>query len=152
MNGKKISCKSIPTRLREVLSRLLWRVRHCYYTKYYGMTIHPTAWISSAARLDKTNPRGVMIGKHSCITFGAAILTHDMCTRKRTVTRIGDNVFIGVYAVVMPGVTIGDNVVIGAGSIVTKDIPANTIAAGNPARILRSDVQNWYGIYGILDV
>ncbi len=50
---------------------------------------------------------------------------------------IGDNVWIGGNACIMPGVTIGNNVVIGAGSVVTKDIPDNVIAAGNPCRIIR---------------
>lgn len=50
---------------------------------------------------------------------------------------IGKNCWIGAGAVIMPGVTIGDNTVIGAGSIVTKDIPANVVAAGNPCRIMR---------------
>ncbi|SUJ29323.1 Galactoside O-acetyltransferase [Sphingobacterium spiritivorum] len=50
---------------------------------------------------------------------------------------IGDNVWIGGNAVVNPGVTIGENTVIGAGSVVTRDIPANVIAAGNPCRVLR---------------
>ena len=50
---------------------------------------------------------------------------------------IGSNVWIGGNAVVMPGVTIGDCCVIGAGSVVTKDIPAWSIAAGNPARVIR---------------
>lgn len=50
---------------------------------------------------------------------------------------IGNNVWIGAGAIVLPGVHIGDNSVIGAGSIVTKDIPANVVAVGNPCRILR---------------
>lgn len=50
---------------------------------------------------------------------------------------IGDNVWIGGSVCVMPGVTIGNNAVIGAGSVVTKDIPENAIAVGNPARVLR---------------
>ena len=50
---------------------------------------------------------------------------------------IGDNVWIGGNACIMPGVTIGNNVVIGAGSVVTKDLPDNVIAAGNPCRIIR---------------
>ena len=50
---------------------------------------------------------------------------------------IGNNVWIGGNTVIMPGVRIGDNVVIGAGSIVTKDIPAWTVAAGNPCRVIR---------------
>ncbi len=50
---------------------------------------------------------------------------------------IGNNVWIGSGAIILPGVTIGDNSVIGAGSIVTKDIPANVVAVGNPCRVLR---------------
>ena len=50
---------------------------------------------------------------------------------------IGDNVWIGGNTVICPGVTIGDNVVIGAGSVVTRDIPAWTVAAGNPCRVIR---------------
>lgn len=50
---------------------------------------------------------------------------------------IGNNVWIGGNVVINPGVTIGDNVVVGSGSVVTKDIPANVIAAGNPCRVIR---------------
>ena len=50
---------------------------------------------------------------------------------------IGKNVWIGAGAVILPGVSIGDNSVIGAGAIVTKDIPSNVVAVGNPCRILR---------------
>lgn len=50
---------------------------------------------------------------------------------------IGKNCWIGAGAVILPGVSIGDNTVIGAGSVVTKDIPANVVAVGNPCRVLR---------------
>lgn len=50
---------------------------------------------------------------------------------------IGNNVWIGAQVCVLPGVTIGDNCVIGAGSVVTKDIPANVVAVGNPCRVIR---------------
>lgn len=52
--------------------------------------------------------------------------------------RIGKNVFIGAGSLILKGVEIGDNSVIGAGSVVSRDVPANVIAAGNPARVLRS--------------
>ncbi|MER5551101.1 sugar O-acetyltransferase [Streptomyces sp. NPDC002793] len=51
---------------------------------------------------------------------------------------IGDNVWLGGGVIVCPGVTIGDNSVIGAGAVVTKDIPADVVAVGNPARVIRS--------------
>ena len=50
---------------------------------------------------------------------------------------IGKNCWLGSGVVVLPGVTIGDNVVVGAGSIVTKDLPSNVVAVGNPCRVLR---------------
>ena len=50
---------------------------------------------------------------------------------------IGDNVWIGAGAVILPGVHIGENSVVGAGSVVTKDIPANAVAVGNPCRVVR---------------
>lgn len=88
----------------------------------------------------------VRIGKNAQIAPNVAIYTagHPIHPESRnsgyeygiSVT-IGDNVWIGGNAVIMPGVTIGDNVVIGAGSVVTKDIPANVIAAGNPCRVIR---------------
>lgn len=51
--------------------------------------------------------------------------------------RIGNNVWLGGGAIICPGVTIGENTTIGAGSVVTKDIPANVFAAGNPCRVIR---------------
>lgn len=53
--------------------------------------------------------------------------------------KIGNNVWIGGNVCVMPGVTIGDNSVIGAGSVVTKDIPSNVVAVGNPCRVIREN-------------
>jgi len=51
---------------------------------------------------------------------------------------IGDNVWLGGGAIVCPGVTIGENTVVGAGAVVTKDLPANVVAVGNPARVIRT--------------
>lgn len=62
------------------------------------------------------------------------------CKTQTAPVIIGNNVWIGGGAIIMPGVTIGDNVVIGAGSVVTKDIPSNKIAYGNPCRIVRDNM------------
>ncbi len=82
----------------------------------------------------------VMFGPN--VTLSAA--THPISPRLREAQtqynlpiRIGNNVWLGGGVFVMPGVTIGENTVIGANSVVTKDIPANVVAAGNPCRILR---------------
>ncbi|ARU51274.1 maltose acetyltransferase [Cellulosimicrobium cellulans] len=53
---------------------------------------------------------------------------------------LGDNVWLGGGVIVCPGVTIGDNTVVGAGSVVTRDLPANVVAVGNPARVIRENI------------
>jgi maltose O-acetyltransferase len=70
--------------------------------------------------------------------------THPLDVKTRTADlesahpiRIEDNVWVGGGAVVLPGVTVGANSVIAAGSVVTKDIPANVVVAGNPAKVIR---------------
>ena len=63
----------------------------------------------------------------------------EFCKTQTAPVIIGNNVWIGGGAIILPGITIGDNVVIGAGSIVTKDIPDNVIAAGNPCRVIRAN-------------
>ena len=81
-----------------------------------------------------------MLGPH--VTIATASHPIDPELRSRGLqynlpVRIGRNCWLGAGVIVMPGVTIGDNVVIGAGSIVTKDIPSNVVAVGNPCRVLR---------------
>lgn len=61
------------------------------------------------------------------------------CKTQTAPVIIGDNVWIGGGAIILPGVTIGDNVVIGAGSVVTKDIPSDKVALGSPCRSVREN-------------
>ena len=82
---------------------------------------------------------GALIGHNTVL----ATLNHGMLPEERgdlipRPIHIGKNVWIGSNSTILPGVTIGDNAVIGAGSIVTKDIPADMIAVGNPAKVIRS--------------
>ena len=88
------------------------------------------------------------LGDHVSITSGVRFVSHDggMWVFRDQYPdldlfgpiTVGSNVFIGINSIIMPGVSIGDNVVIGSGSVVTRDIPSNCVAAGVPARVLRS--------------
>ncbi|MCU0947380.1 MAG: acyltransferase [Porphyrobacter sp.] len=113
------------------------------------MNIGKGTRIARTSRLDKTNPTGIHIGSNTVVTFQASILSHDFVNLRHVDTRIGSNCFIGAGSIILPGVTIGDNCIIGAGSVVTSDIPSNTIAAGNPARIIRSGIRTRE--YGVLE-
>jgi len=92
-------------------------------------------------KIDKNHAFLLEIGDNVTIS-DARILMHDGSTSlplgysRIGKVKIGSNVFIGADAIILPGVTIGDNVIIGAGTIVNKDIPSNSVAAGNPARII----------------
>lgn len=65
------------------------------------------------------------------------VVNHHQKPPSRPVT-IGDNVWVGTRAIILPGVSIGDGAVVGAGSVVTRDVPPRTVVAGNPARVLRT--------------
>lgn len=95
-----------------------------------------------------SEPWIISLGNNVHITNGVRFLTHDggvLIFRSRVpdleVTKpitVGDNVYFGNNALIMPGVNIGDNVVIGAGAIVTHDIPNDSVAVGVPARVIKS--------------
>jgi acetyltransferase-like isoleucine patch superfamily enzyme len=128
------------------LRNALVSLRRLYLVKLWGMDIDPTSQMSLSASMDRTFPIGVHIGPGSYIAFEARILTHDMTRGLYLHTRIGANCFIGGRSLILPGVEIGDNCVVGAGSVVTKSVPPRSLVAGNPARILRSDIE--VGLYG----
>ena len=129
-------------RLRTVgIDTLRW-----YYNRIWGMDFHPTARFSLTAKFDRSYPKGVHVGAYSYVAFEARILCHDRTRGLYLHTRVGENCFIGGRALILPGVEIGDNSVIGAGSVVTKSVPPRSVVAGNPAKILRSDID--VGHYG----
>ncbi len=94
-----------------------------------------------SAKLDRTFKDGIHIGEGSYVAFAARILTHDFTRGMYLHTRIGKNCFIGGQSIIMPGVQIGDGSIVGAGSVVTKDVPPCSAVAGNPARIIASDIE-----------
>lgn len=105
------------------------------------MDINRSCRISFKANLDKTHPKGVHIGKNSYIGAGAYILSHDYSRNLHLDTYIGESCFIGINAIIMPGINIANEVIVGSGSVVTKDVPSNCIVAGNPARIIKTDIK-----------
>ena len=94
--------------------------------------------------IDPSHCWHITIGDNVTLAPRVHILAHDASTKvflgytRVENTRIGNNVFIGAGAIVLPGVTIGNNVVIGAGSIVSQDIPDDSVAVGNPARVVKA--------------
>lgn len=104
------------------------------------MDISPNARISFGAKLDKTFSKGIHIDDESYIASGAIIFSHDFSRNIKTHTYIGKKCFIGANAIIMPGVTINDEVIVGAGAIVTKNVPSNSIVAGNPAKVIKTDI------------
>lgn len=106
-------------------------------------------WIGYFCLLDGS--AGLTVGNKVAISSGVHVYTHDTSQHKafntprrvdgshvhRAPVFIGDNVQIGANSVILPGVKIGSNVIIGACSLVNRDIPANSIAVGNPCKVIK---------------
>lgn len=78
-----------------------------------------------------------LLGKHLPIIGKSHFKSSYWLPNKKNYVYIGNDVLIGAYAIILPGVTIGDGAVIGAGSVVTHNVPSYAVAAGVPAKILR---------------
>ncbi|WP_352302126.1 sugar O-acetyltransferase [Kineosporia sp. NBRC 101731] len=112
----------------------------------YGENLHVGARTFINYQLTALDVAAITIGEDCQIGPGVQLLTpthpiepgprRDKLEAAAPIT-IGDNVWLGGGVIVCPGVSIGDNSVIGAGSVVTKDVPANVVGVGNPARVIR---------------
>lgn len=128
-------------KIRELIRFIAISIRFFVMKKVYKMDISNSARISYGAKLDKTYPIGIHIDDESYVASGAIIFTHDFCRKIKTHTYIGKRCFIGANAIIMAGIRIGDEVIVGSGAVVTKDVPSNSIVAGNPAKVLRSEIK-----------
>lgn len=129
------------------------------YLRSIGVTIGEdcTIYVPSKTLVDTQYPWMIKIGNHVRITEGVKILTHDYSWSVLKLAEssrggvlgasghvdIGNNVFIGMNAIITRNVSIGDNVIIGVGSVVTKNLESNGVYAGNPARKIMS-IEDFY--------
>ncbi len=117
-----------------------WRPLFC---KLGGVTIlnYKKTFIGEDVRLDTNYPQDIIIEEGVRLTSGVKIVTHFMNPNTGSYDRgqvvIKQKAYLGMNTLVVKPVTIGENSIVGAGSIVTKDIPANEVWAGNPARFIR---------------
>jgi len=131
--------------VRQIIHHLGNGLRYFYtlYLRSAGVKIGKNTMISLGAKID-VRRGSVAIGDNCLITHGCTILSHDGAIRLINpkdsgagYVNIGNNVFVGVNAIILRNVTIGDNSVIGAGAVVTEDIPACSVVLGNPARVIK---------------
>ena len=115
-----------------------------YFYRSTGAEIGENTMISLGAKLDVRRGK-IQIGNDCLITHGSYILSHDGAAHVidpnddgSGFVEIGDNVFIGVNAVVLRNVKIGDNSIVAAGAVVNKNVPEGVVVAGNPAKIIKT--------------
>lgn len=129
----------------------------CDYLRKQGAQIGEGTVINDTPKIFGTEPYLIKCGKDCLFARGSHLITHDGGVRVLNKLNkfdgkaadifgkieMGDNVYLGVNAMVMPGVKIGSNVIIGAGAVVTHDIPDNSVAVGVPARVIKT-VDEYY--------
>lgn len=140
-----------PERVRELLSQLTSKpvdetvtVFPPFYSDFgKNITLGKRIFINSGCKFQDQG--GVLIGDDCLIGHNTvlATLNHDLAPSRRADMHpapivIGRNVWIGSNVTVLPGVTIGDNAVVAAASVVTKDVPKNSVVVGAPARVVRT--------------
>lgn len=135
--------------VRVPINMLKARINSVGYAKKIGVKIKGRIHIyGNSYEMFSTEPWLITLGNNVHITNNVRFITHDggtLVLRHKNpsleVTKpitVGNNVYIGVNSIIMPGVTIGNDCIIGAGSVVTKDIPDQSVYAGVPARYIKS--------------
>ena len=117
-----------------------------FYANFGGRHVHLGKYVYTNFGVTFVDDTHIYIGDYTMLGPHVVIATAghpiDPDLRRRGLqynlpVRIGSNCWLGAGVIVLPGVTIGDNTVVGAGSVVTKDLPSNVVAVGNPCRVLR---------------
>lgn len=123
--------------LREALVAL----RRWWLRIVVGVSIGRRVSISFSAKLRPGRRGSIVIGSETLIAFKTLLYTTDFATGEVRPIKIGDRCFIGGGSTILPGVSIGDECIIGGGSVVFEDVPPRTIVGGNPAQILRDEIE-----------
>lgn len=141
-----------PQRRAELLKQMFAEIGDCCYIEpplhanFGGRHCHFGKYVYANFNLTMVDDTHIYVGDNTMLAPNVVLATaaHPILPHLRAQgyqynlpVRIGKNCWLGAGVIVLPGVTIGDNSVIGAGSVVTKDIPANVVAVGNPCKVLR---------------
>lgn len=131
-------------KIKEFIRKLLGRKTLLETLKERGLKVGKNFFMNTGCQIDWSHCWLIEIGDDVTLAANVIILAHDASTKKHlgytkiASVKIGNNVFVGAGAIILPGVVIGNNVIIGAGSVVSKSIPDNKVALGIPARIFYS--------------
>lgn len=144
-------CKAVRLFLATKMANISYD-RKLEYLRKRGTNIGDKTRLICSVAAFGTEPYLITIGYDCLIANGVRFITHDGGVKVLSdlgyfqgermdmiaPIRVGSNVYIGSGAYIMPGVTIGDNCIIGAAAVVTKDVPANSVAVGIPARVIKT--------------
>lgn len=139
------------TKYRRITTALLTRS---------GISIQGTPlWVSPRTYFDISCPGAISLGDGCVVSHYVSFLTHDFSMDRAAVhirgdqpddkeyyrsapISVGENAFIGLRAIILPGINVGSGAIVGAGAVVTKDVPENGIVGGNPARLIGYTTDN----------